>query len=228
MKLKIFFKNFELKYFWGLLITIFFIIFFGKFLDQTLYFNNLESIFKKTLFTVVSLLTTTDYKIEPLTSTFFPALAQQLFLFLMLVEGCFGSTSGGVKIIRITILAKLFKREIKKFYLPKRAVNSIKIENKLINHDEIFKISALFFLWLVLVLAGGLITSLFSNLNAIESFSGMLSAVSNIGPTYFDRKLLRTFSPVIKLTYIFGMITGRLELLPIFAIFTRKAWKWSS
>lgn len=223
--IKAIFKNFELRYFWSILIIVLSVILLGQYLDQTLYFHNLESVFRKSLFTVVSILTTTGYEVEPLTSSFFPAVARQLFLFLMLIGGCVGSTSGGVKVIRFGILTKLFNREIKKLYLPQRAITIIKVDNKLIKQEEIHKISALFFVWLMLILFGGLVTSLFSNLDAIQSISGMFSAVSNIGPTYFDMKLIQTFSPIIKLTYIFGMIAGRLELLPLFVIFTRKAWK---
>ncbi|MFO7770782.1 MAG: potassium transporter TrkG [Roseovarius gahaiensis] len=101
----------------------------------------------------------------------------------------------------------------------------LRVEKKLIPRDEIYKISALFFFWLVIILIGGVITALFSDLNAFQSLSGMFSAMSNIGPFYFSVDKMASLSPVIKLTYIFGMLAGRLEILPIFIIFTKKAWK---
>lgn len=36
---------------------------------------------------------------------------------------------------------------------------------------------------------------------------------------------MASLSPIIKSTYIFGMIAGRLEIIPIFVLFNRKAWK---
>lgn len=224
-KVKEIFTNFEMKYFWGIIGVTMLLILSGKVFNQTINFSNLEAVFRKSLFQVVSVMTTTGYGTESLTSTFFPALARQLFLFLMLIGGCVGSTAGGIKVIRFAILNKLFSREIKKFYLPKRAVMPLKVEKKLIPRDEIYKISALFFFWLLIILVGGIITALFSDLDAFQSISGMFSAMGNIGPFYFSVDKMASLSPIIKLTYIFGMLAGRLEILPIFVIFTRKAWK---
>lgn len=224
-EIKEMFTNFEMKYFWTIIVVVLFLVLTGKLFNQTLNMNNLEAVFRKSLFQVVSVMTTTGYGTESLTSNFFPALTRQLFLFLMLVGGCVGSTSGGIKVIRIAILNKLFGREIKKFYLPKRAVMPLRIEKRLIPRDEIYKISALFFYWLLIILVGGIITALFSDLGAFESISGMFSAMGNIGPFYFSVEKMASLNWFIKLTYIFGMLAGRLEILPIFIIFTKKAWK---
>src|SRR6056297_3969564 len=219
------FTNFEMRYFWGIIGVVMVLILTGKIFNQSLYFTNLEMVFRKSLFQVVSVMTTTGYGTEALTSKFFPALTRQLFLFLMLIGGCVGSTAGGIKVIRFAILNKLFGREIKKLYLPNRAIMPLKIEKKLIPRDEIYKISALFFIWIIMVLLGGLITVIFSDLDAFQSISGMFSAMGNIGPFYFSVDKMASLSPIIKLTYIFAMLAGRLEILPIFIIFTRKAWK---
>jgi len=219
------YKNFEMKYFWGIIGVTMLLILTGKVFNQSLNLSNLEMVFRKSLFQVVSVMTTTGFGTEGLTSSFFPALSRQLFIFLMLIGGCVGSTAGGIKVIRFAVLNKLFGREIKKFYLPKRAVMPLRIEKKLIPRDEIYKISALFFFWLLIILVGGIITALFSDLDAFQSISGMFSAMGNIGPFYFSVDKMASLSPIIKLTYIFGMLAGRLEILPIFVIFTRKAWK---
>jgi len=31
--------------------------------------------------------------------------------------------------------------------------------------------------------------------------------------------------PLVKITYIFGMLAGRLEILPVLLLFSRKAWR---
>lgn len=224
-EIKEMFSNFEMKYFWGIISVVLVLILTSKIFDQSLNINNFEAVFRKSLFQVVSVMTTTGYGTESLTSNFFPAMARQFFLLLMLIGGCVGSTSGGIKVIRIAILNKLFGREIKKFYLPKRAVMPLRVEGKLIPRDEIYKISALFFFWLLIILVGGIVTALFSDLGAFESISGMFSAMGNIGPFYFTVEKMASLNWFIKLTYIFGMLAGRLEILPIFIIFTRKAWK---
>lgn len=76
---------------------------------------SVEEVFRRTIFQVTSILTTTGYATKDINSAFFPAAARQLFLAFMLIGGCVGSTSGGIKIMRLNILRALFKREVKKY-----------------------------------------------------------------------------------------------------------------
>ena len=76
-----------------------------------------------------------------------------------------------------------------------------------------------------LLLVGGFITALFTYLGSWEAFSGMFSAVGNIGPCYMSVQEMSALPAIVKITYIFGMLTGRLEILPILLIFNYKAWK---
>jgi len=52
----------------------------------------------------------------------------------------------------------------------------------------------------------------------------MFSALGNIGPCYISVKDMIDIHPVVKLTYIFGMLAGRLEILPVLLLFSKKAW----
>jgi len=142
-----------------------------------------------------------------------------------LIGGCVGSTSGRIKVIRIAVLNTLFIREVKKFYMPKRALLPVTLAKNIIPIDELLRIAAMFFAWLFLILVGGGITVMFSDLTAFQALSGMFSAVGNIGPFYFSVDKMASLSPVIKLTYIFGMLAGRLEILPVLLLFNRRAWK---
>jgi len=187
--------------------------------------KNFESDFRHTIFTVVSITTTTGFGTTDINSAFFPALAKQIILILMLIGGSVGSTAGGVKVLRITVLFKLFKKEIQRLRLPKKAISKLVINGKIFPTDEIKRITGLFFGWLFLIFIGAMITALFSDLNAWQSFSGMFSAVGNIGPFYFSVEQMSKLPDIVKITYIFGMLAGRLEILPVILIFSRKAWK---
>jgi trk system potassium uptake protein TrkH len=90
---------------------------------------------------------------------------------------------------------------------------------------ESHRVSALFFTWVALLVLGGGITALFSSHGAWESFSGMFSALGNIGPCYISLQDMINIHPIVKLTYIFGMLAGRLEILPVLLLFSRKAWR---
>ncbi len=186
---------------------------------------NFESYFRTTLFQVVSLITSTGYGTADIGSAFFPALAKQLFIALMLIGGCVGSTAGGIKVVRTLIISKLYKREIKHIYYPRGSVIPVTLNKTPIENDEILKVSGLLYIWIMLIAIGAGITALFSDLDAFSAISGMASAVGNMGPFFFSVSKMQTLSPIIKYTYIFGMLAGRLEMLPLFVLFQRRAWK---
>lgn len=215
----------EMKYFWGTIALATGGILLNHYLQFSFNWAELEQTVRHTLFQVVSILTTTGYGTKSISAPFFPALAKQLFILLMLVGGCVGSTAGGIKLIRVAILNKLMKREVRKIYYPKRAVLPVVVDGKVIPDKEIFRMVAIVVSWVGLIIVGGGITALFSDLPAWNAFSGMFSAVGNIGPFYFSVAKMQSLSGIIKFTYILGMLAGRLEILPIFIIFSKRAWR---
>lgn len=185
----------------------------------------LETVFRNSIFTVVSLLTTTGFGTTDINDPFFSAMSKQIFLVLMLIGGCVGSTGGGIKVFRIMILLKAFTLQIMKARLPRKAVTGIVIDHTIIPSKEFARLTGLFSGWLLLILIGGLITAFFTNLGGLESVSGMFSAVGNIGPCYITVKQMSELPAIVKLTYILGMLAGRLEILPVLLIFNYRAWK---
>lgn len=185
----------------------------------------METAFRKTIFTVVSIITTTGFGTEDINSGYFPAIAMQIFLVLMVIGGCIGSTAGGIKVQRGIILNRLFWRQIKRLRMPEGALSYVKYQGELVSINELQRISGLFAGWLLFLGFGGFITAFFTDLNGWQAFSGMFSAMGNIGPCYFSVDTMAHLPAVVKITYIFGMLAGRLEILPVLLIFSRKAWK---
>ncbi len=184
-----------------------------------------ERTFRYSIFQVMSILTSTGFATENIGSDFFGAAAKQLFLVMMVIGGCVGSTSGGFKVLRVAILKRLMFRELFRLRISGKVSTGLIIDRKVVPEDEVNRVAALFFTWMAFLLVGGAITALFSNQGALESFSGMFSAVGNIGPCYISGEDMMNIHPVVKLTYIFGMLAGRLEILPVLLLFSRKAWK---
>ncbi|MFO7897518.1 MAG: TrkH family potassium uptake protein, partial [Planctomycetota bacterium] len=91
--------------------------------------------------------------------------------------------------------------------------------------DDRDVLAALFFAWIILLAIGGGATALLSDHGPIESASGMFSALGNIGPCYISVRGVTELHPVIKLTYILGMLAGRLEILPVLLLFSRRTWR---
>jgi len=143
---------------------------------------------------------------------------------MMVIGGCVGSTGGGFKVLRIAILKKLTSREIFRLRVSKNTSQNLVIDKNIISSDEIHRVGCLFFTWIALIIVGGAVTALFSTHDPWQSLSGMFSAVGNIGPCYISVDSIIKIHPVVKITYIFGMLAGRLEILPVLLLFSRKAW----
>ena len=228
--------NLEIRYWWRLIAAFTIIILFER-LHNTGVFRGLlnhtasldsgelEQTFRHTIFQVISILTTTGFATKDIGSDFFPAASKQLFLVMMVIGGCVGSTGGGFKVLRIAILNRLILGQLFKLRVSSRASSQLVIDKKIVPDSEVHRVAALFFMWIVLLVVGGAITALFSNQGPWRSFSGMFSALGNIGPCYISVQDMIGIHPVVKITYIIGMLAGRLEILPVLLLFSRKAWK---
>jgi len=228
--------NIEIRYWWRL-IAVFITVILIERLYKTgalealftrgtaVNLGEFECSFRHGIFQVISILTTTGFATKNISSDFFGAAAKQLFLVMMVVGGCVGSTAGGFKVLRIAVLNRLMFRELLKLRTSSKASTGLIIDKKILPEDEVHRIAALFFTWVALLLVGGVVTALFSNQSPWRSFSGMFSAMGNIGPCYISGPDMIGIHPVVKLTYIFGMLAGRLEILPVLLLFSRKAWR---
>ncbi len=185
----------------------------------------LEDSFRTTLFQVVAILTTTGFATEDIGGAYFPALAKQLFLVMMVIGGCVGSTGGGIKVLRVAILTRLMGRELFRSRVSQRASTRLVIDGRLVSEDEVHRVACLFFAWIGLLVVGGGSTAVLSHQDAWASFSGMFSALGNIGPCYISQADMIAIHPGVKVTYIFGMLAGRLEILPVLLLFSRRAWR---
>jgi len=187
--------------------------------------DHFEQSVRTTIFQVISIMTTTGFGTKDIGSDFFGAASKQLFLVMMVIGGCVGSTGGGFKVLRVAILNRLMFRELRKLVNPKGASDALVIDKKIVPSDEAYRVAALFFTWIALLMTGGAITALFSNHGPLESLSGMFSALGNIGPCYISVNDMIKSHPVVKLTFILGMLAGRLEIIPVLLLFSPKAWR---
>jgi len=187
--------------------------------------GHVGSVFRTSLFQVVALATTTGFATRDIGSAYFPSLARLVFLVLMVIGGCVGSTGGGIKVLRIGVLLKMVGRQMRRVIYGRAAVVPVLVDKAAIEPEELRRIAALFFAWVALLALGAGITALLSDLGPVESASGMFSALGNIGPCYISVESMAQLHPIVKMTYILGMLAGRLEILPILLLFSRRAWR---
>ena len=155
-----------------------------------------------------------------------PAASHIIIVLAMLIGSCAGSTAGGIKVIRIILLTKLSRRNVRATGQPKK-MDVIRLDGKAVDEHMLSQIAQFAFMYFVLILIGGFIMSLGSSYDIVTNLSASLTCVSNVGPG------LGAVGPVFnyagygihaKLTASFLMLFGRLELLPLFILFTRSAW----
>jgi trk system potassium uptake protein len=185
-----------------------------------------EFMFRRVLFHVVSLSSSAGFTTENLGGGFFGPAAQQLFLLMMLVGGCSGSTSGGIRVFRFSVLWKVASEEYRRVFRSQRAVSGARFQGALLDRRETERIAGILFIWLLLILTGGVLTAVISpGTDGLEAFSGMFSAVGNTGPSLLTPETVRGMPGGVKIIYITGMFAGRLEILPLLVLFSRKAWR---
>ena len=192
-----------------------FVLAVDKFLANSL---TLETILNP-LFTAAALLTSTGYSIEAVTSYAYPI--QVLMLGVMFVGGSLGSTAGGLKVFRFKVLWEVVNTRIKAYSLPETAINEVRIDNEIMETTAIRTVTTLFFLWILVTFVGTAFLTVFDGFTVLEGTSAIISSISNMGPVLFSGERLIEASLGSKIVLMVAMIAGRLEMLPLLAIFNR-------
>ena len=210
----------EFKVYFSLIIFVTAIIF----LRLALHGELSEENFRASLFQTVSLITTTGYYSADY--ELWPYFAQTLLLCLMFVGGMGGSTSGGMKIIRVYVLFKYMALATQRM-LHTKAIIPIRIGNRFIS-DDVIRNTLGFFLFYISIFVFTTIALTLMNVDLESAIGAAASAIGNIGPAIADfgptdnYALLPDFG---KWLLTFCMLLGRLEIFTIIVIFSRVFWK---
>ena len=156
-----------------------------------------------------------------------PAASHIIIIIAMLIGSCAGSTAGGIKVIRVILLSKLSRRNIRATGQPQK-MDVIRLDGKAVDENMLSQIAQFVFMYIALILIGGFIMSLGSGYDMTTNLSASLTCVSNVGPGLGAVGPIYNYAGYTthaKLTASFLMLFGRLELLPMFILFTRSAWR---
>lgn len=152
--------------------------------------------------------------------------AQLMLLFLMVIGGCAGSTSGGIKVMRLQILGIVMVRSVRHAQRP-RAVIPVKLGSILIPAGVVSRVVGFFLLHLVLLLVGFMVvTTLGGDLHS--TLGAVISALGNMGPALNEAGPTAGYSEVFsqpaRLVLALLMVIGRLEIFPVLLMFVG-AWQ---
>ncbi|NSW88547.1 TrkH family potassium uptake protein [bacterium] len=151
-----------------------------------------------------------------------------ILLIFMILGGCSGSTTGGIKIIRLLIIFKRIVIEIKRRVSP-NIVSTVKINGKSIDEEIVSGVFSFMGLYIfICTVSAILIIVLENNVTAISAFSAVLSCITNVGPGFEQvnpHHHYAFFSTSSKILLSFLMLLGRLEIFTIFALLIPSFWK---
>ena len=173
-------------------------------------------------FQVASIFTSTGYG----TATF-AEWPSYLPLFLVIVSftgGCAGSTAGGIKVVRVVLLAKLGLQQLFHLAHP-RAISVVKLGQRPVPGNVVLSVLGFYVLYV-----GTALLLTVANMAAgldLESALGVTVATINLlGPGLGDVAVtFATVDSTVKWLGVVGMLAGRLEIFTLLILLLPAFWK---
>lgn len=188
------------------------------------HFADVEPVIRAAVFQLVSLCTTTGFVTE--NYNVWPTITLSLILFFMLMGGCAGSTSGGIKSMRLLVLARLAYAEIFRLLHP-HSVRHLKVEGRPLPTEVISGVVGFFLLYLALLMVCTFILST-QQMDLLTAFTASLTCLSNVGPGLGAVGPVDNFgwlSNTAKWILTLIMLLGRLEIYAILVLFVPEFWR---
>ncbi|AOE51014.1 TrkH family potassium uptake protein [Kangiella sediminilitoris] len=177
----------------------------------------LHTLFHTVSFATSSGFSTTDYYLWPLAISV-------LLIFVSFPGGSAGSTSGGMKVIRIILLFKQGFREIKRLIHPS-GVFIIKLGKESVN-DRIVNAVWGFFATYIMFFVIFMFILLSQGLDQVTAFSAVAATMNNLGPGLGEVSLnYGGLNDLTKYVLSFAMLLGRLEIFTLLVLFTPYFWR---
>lgn len=209
-----FFRNLELRYFLSLAAI-------GAILFAfTLSRNNIDyRPIQDNLFHIISALTTAGFSTIDL--SIISDASRAVLIFMMWIGGNMGSTAGGIKVFRILLLIKVGHNVLLRLFLPRETITPIKIEDHIIESDEIYNLVTFMLLYTLILLASSFVFMTYG-IDTNSSVFEVSSALSTVG---LSAGVTSAAMPVgLKLVLIIDMLFGRIEIIPLILLFMPGTW----
>jgi trk system potassium uptake protein TrkH len=178
--------------------------------------------FRYAAFEVASILTSTGFGTADF--SVWPLHIPLILVILSFTGGCVGSTAGGIKVLRIMLLAKLGLRQLFQLAHP-QSVSLVKVGNVPVSDEVIFSVWGFYVLYIVTSLLLT-VAMMAAGLDLESAFGAVVATINLLGPGLGEVALnFATVGPVIKWLGIFGMLVGRLEVFTLLILFLPAYWR---
>ncbi|HEY9097882.1 MAG TPA: potassium transporter TrkG [Thiobacillus sp.] len=162
---------------------------------------------------------TTDYNV-------WPYFAPLWMLFLSSFVASSGSTGGGIKMLRATLLYKQVYRELIKLVHPRAEVHT-KLGQQAVPNKIIYAVLAFFFIYVASIVVLSFVLSA-SGLDVFTAFTAVVAMVNNTGPGLGQVGPASTYALLSDFqTWVcsFAMLLGRLEFFTLLVVLTPVFWR---
>jgi trk system potassium uptake protein TrkH len=190
------------------------------------FFDGIGEAFFHSLFQVVSIITTTG--LSTLDYMIWPQFAKMVIFLLILSGACAGSTGGGFKVSRLIILFRTVQNELLHVVHPK-SVKKVKYDGHLLDGEVTKSVQVYLAIYVMVFLGSTLLVSL-DGFEFSTNMSAVAACLNNVGPGFNEvgpAGNFSIFSPFVKYVFMFDMLVGRLELIPLLILLNPKTWKKS-
>ena len=185
-----------------------------------------QVLLRETLFHAASLSSTTGFVAADF--DLWPSAAKLILMTLIIIGGCGGSTSGGLKVIRLILLIKSFRSLLTRHIHP-RAVSRVHVGRENFSQETVLSVLSFFFIYMSL----SFLWAFCFMIDGIAFTDGLglaFTTMSNAGPAFGQFGATCTYAalpPFSKIIACLSMLFGRLESITLLAVFIPGFWRRS-
>ena len=148
-----------------------------------------------------------------------PVVPSALLVFVGIVCGMAGSTTGGIKSDRALLLMRQIKYRLRRVLHP-ASVNEVRVNGRIIRQEDLSPHILYIAMYSVLVILSILVCLLF-RADSMHAIVATFTSLGNVGPAVGDLGTASSFvaEPAgAKLMYTLDMFLGRVEIYPVLAV----------
>jgi trk system potassium uptake protein TrkH len=138
---------------------------------------------RKAMFMVATTVTSTGFGTDPEYMSY-PGLGLGTMLLLMFIGGSAGSTAGGIKVARMTLLAKVAWAQTRTSFRPS-VVQVVRMGRTVMRDSVLADVTAFFAIYMLCLAVGSLFITITDSLTISQAFGANLTCLSNMGPAPF-------------------------------------------
>jgi len=188
-------------------------------------FGSVREAIHHAAFQVASIISTTGFATVDFDG--WPEFSRMILFLLMFIGAMAGSTGGGLKIVRVSLIIKAARSSIASILHP-NSVNLVHMDGEVVDEEIVTGVKEYLLIYVLIWAGSMLLVSLDPFVDFEAAVTGVVTCLNNVGPGLgllgpsCNFSALTAFS---KLVLSADMLLGRLELFPILILAVPSVWK---